>query len=147
MSIPKSLKEYKKKRNFKQTAEPSGDHTSRKEKNLFVLQQHDASNLHYDFRIRIGDVLKSWAVPKGPSTNHKDRRLAIETEDHPVDYADFEGVIPEGEYGAGTVLIWDRGTYKNLREEKDDDMNMEDAYKDGKIEIWLEGKKLKGGYA
>ena len=147
MANPKSLEEYKKKRNFQQTSEPSGDNISHDEKNLFVIQKHDASNLHYDFRIRIGDVLKSWAVPKGPSTDHNENRLAMETEDHPVDYADFEGTIPEDEYGGGTVLIWDRGTYKNLREEKEDDnMSMQESYEDGKIEIWLEGKKLRGGY-
>jgi DNA ligase D-like protein (predicted 3'-phosphoesterase) len=93
-------------------------------------------------------VLKSWAVPKGPSTDPRVKRLAMPTEDHPMEYADFEGVIPEGEYGAGTVLLWDKGRYTNLREKKEGDKtSMEESLKDGKIEIYLKGKKLKGGYA
>jgi DNA ligase D-like protein (predicted 3'-phosphoesterase) len=89
-------------------------------------------------------VLKSWAVPKGPSTDPSEKRLAIRTEDHPLSYIDFEGVIPEGEYGAGTVMVWDTGPYRNLRKEKEQ-LSAEDSLKEGKIEIWLEGKKIKGG--
>ena len=142
------LKEYKEKRDFRRTSEPSGEGTQPSDKAIFVIQKHDASNLHYDFRLEVEDVLKSWAVPKGPSTDPSEKRLALPTEDHPLDYADFEGVIPEGEYGAGTVMIWDTGPYRNLREEKvEDGASMQEALEEGKLEIWLEGKKLKGGYA
>ena len=143
-----SLKEYRDKRNFTQTAEPSGDEEiSQDKQHQFVIQKHDASNLHYDVRLQIGDVLVSWAVPKGPSTDPSEKRLAIRTEDHPIAYANFEGVIPEGEYGAGTVMIWDRGSFRNLREEKEDDGNdMEASLEDGKIEVFLKGEKLTGGY-
>ncbi len=113
---------------------------------IFVIQKHDASNLHYDFRLEVEGVLKSWAVPKGPSTDPRDKRLAMPTDDHPLDYADFEGVIPEGEYGAGTVLIWDRGPYR-LIEEDDDTPSMAEQLKRGHAKFWLEGKKLAGGYA
>ena len=112
-------------------------------KHLFVIQKHAASNLHYDFRIEVEGVLKSWAVPKGPSTNPKDKRLALPTEDHPLEYADFEGTIPEEEYGGGAVLIWDRGTYTNLK----DDISVIEALDNGHLEIGLEGEKLSGGYA
>jgi len=97
----------------------------------------------------VDGVLKSWAVPKGPSTDPSEKRLAVPTEDHPLEYADFEGVIPEGEYGAGTVLVWDTGPYRNLRAEKqgDDVASMEESLEQGKLEIWLEGEKLRGGYA
>ena len=114
---------------------------------LFVIQKHDASTLHYDFRLEVDGVLKSWAVPKGPSTNPRERRLAVPTEDHPMEYADFEGVIPEGEYGGGTVLLWDRGTYRNLRAEGDKPVSMSEALAEGRVAVWLEGKKLRGGYA
>ncbi len=142
------LDKYKEKRDFSKTREPGGDKKSSSKKNIFVIQEHQSSNHHFDFRIQSGDVLKSWAVPKGPSTDPDEKRMAQPTEDHPLDYADFEGEIPEGEYGAGTVIVWDTGTYKNMREEKEDDgKNIEESYEDGKIEIWLEGEKLKGGYA
>ena len=142
------LDEYRRRRDFRRTREPSGQGTGGGSERLFVIQKHDATTLHYDFRLRVGDRLLSWAVPKGPSTDPRDKRLAIQTEDHPVDYADFEGVIPEGEYGGGTVLVWDRGNYRNLRQEKDDDgRDMEASLKDGLIEVWLEGEKLRGGYA
>jgi DNA ligase D-like protein (predicted 3'-phosphoesterase) len=108
----------------------------------FVIQKHDASRLHYDLRVEVGGVMKSWAVPKGPSTNPKDKRLAVPTEDHPIEYNKFEGTIPEGEYGAGTVLVWDEGTYRNLSETP-----IEEGLEKGHITVWLEGKKLKGGYA
>lgn len=114
-------------------------------KNRYVIQQHDASNMHYDFRIEIDGVLKSWAVPKGPSTDKNEKRLAMLTEDHPLDYAGFEGTIPEDEYGGGTVIVWDAGTYENLLDEKEE-KSMKESFDDGKIEIWLKGKKLKGGY-
>nr|5DMP_A Chain A, Uncharacterized protein [Methanocella paludicola] len=116
---------------------------------IYVIQKHDASHLHYDLRLEMGGVLKSWAVPKGPSLDPKVKRLAMPTEDHPIGYATFEGVIPEGQYGGGTVMVWDIGTYRNLREEKPEGsrMTIEQSYDQGKIEVFLEGKKLKGSYA
>ncbi len=135
-----TLDEYEKRRDFSKTGEPAGGVAE--SGNVFVIQKHDASSLHYDFRLQIGGVLKSWAVPKGPSTDPSVKRLAIPTEDHPIDYADFEGTIPEGEYGAGTVIVWDTGTYRNLKEK-----SMEETYEDGRISVWLEGEKLKGGYS
>ncbi len=113
----------------------------------FVIHKHDATRLHYDFRLEIGGVLKSWAVPKGPSTNPKEKRLALATPDHALSYIGFEGVIPEGEYGAGTVMVWDIGTYKNIKKKDGKLVPLEKSYADGQIEVWLEGKKLKGGYA
>jgi len=149
MSAKNTLKEYREKRDFKKTPEPSGERKGDGKKPIFVIQKHDARNLHYDFRLQVGKVLKSWAVPKGPSADSRVKRLAVPTEDHPLDYAGFEGVIPEGEYGAGTVLIWDRGTYRNLREDKEkkEKKSMEESLKEGKIEVELSGKKLRGGYA
>ncbi|RQD83494.1 MAG: DNA ligase [Methanocalculus sp. MSAO_Arc2] len=112
----------------------------------FVVQKHDARNLHFDLRLEIGGVLKSWVLPKGPSSNPKVKRLAMPTEDHDPAYADFEGVIPEGEYGSGTVLIWDAGTYHNLREEKDG-ADMETSLSEGKLELFFSGTRMKGGWA
>ncbi len=142
-----SLKTYHEKRDFKRTPEPYGHDKATKEL-IFVIQKHKATNLHYDFRIEMEGVLKSWAVPKGPSTDPKVKRLALPTEDHPIEYAGFEGVIPAG-YGAGTVMVWDTGTYANLWAEKEADqrLTMAQAYEKGRIEIRLNGKKLKGGYA
>src|SRR5699024_2225677 len=111
---------------------------------IFVIQKHQATNLHYDFRLEIDGVLKSWAIPKGPSTDPKDKRMAIPTEDHPLAYADFEGKIPEDQYGGGTVLVWDNGTYKDI---SNDSGNLAKAYKDGVLEIELKGQKIKGGYS
>jgi len=143
----KRLQEYHKKRNFDKTSEPFGSDSAKGGEPIFVIQKHDATNLHYDFRLEIDGVLKSWAIPKGPSTDPSVKRLAMPTEDHQVEYADFEGVIPQDEYGGGTVMVWDAGTYRNIREEKDDDgKTMAESYDDGKIEVWLEGKKLQGGY-
>ncbi len=141
------LKTYQQKRDFRKTREPSGARR-RGGARRFVIQKHDASTLHYDFRLSFGGVLVSWAVPKGLSTDPRDKRLAIQTEDHPQDYIDFEGVIPEDEYGAGAVLVWDTGSYRNLRARKGArSQSMENALEEGFIEVWLEGKKLKGGYA
>ncbi len=138
----KKLETYKNKRNFKKTPEPSGKEKSKKlDHPIFVVQKHNASHLHYDFRIEMNGVLKSWAIPKGPSNDPNEKRLAVETEDHPMSYATFEGTIPEGNYGAGTVKVWDHGTFESIKPEK-----LEQSYKNGKIEIKLNGKKLKGNY-
>lgn len=141
------LNEYKNKRDFTKTTEPSGSKKKKGKIPRFVIQKHDASNLHYDFRLEMDGVLKSWAIPKGPSTDPSEKRMAILTEDHPLDYIDFEGTIPEDQYGGGTVIVWDGGTYRNLRREKEGNgLSMTGSFDDGKIEVWLEGKKLKGGY-
>lgn len=148
MTKDSTLSEYEKKRDFRSSPEPQGGTSANGGEPVFVIQKHDASNLHYDFRIEVDGVLKSWAVPKGPSTDPRQKRLAVPTEDHPLEYADFEGVIPEDEYGGGTVLLWDRGPYRNLRAAKDDDgASMAESLADGKIEVWLEGSKISGGYA
>ena len=112
----------------------------------YVLHRHDATTLHHDLRLEIGDAMVSFAVPKGPSTDPSVRRLAIRTEDHELDVADFEGVIPEDEYGSGPILIWDRGTYRNLRARKDH-LGMPESLEDGLLEVWLEGERLQGGWA
>lgn len=142
-----SLDIYRGKRNFQKTAEPYGQKSRPRVKPIFVVQKHGARSLHYDFRLEVDGVLKSWAVPKGPSANPKDKRLAIATEDHPMEYADFEGVIPEGEYGAGPVIVWDRGSYENLTERNGEPVPMEEALAARHAVIRLSGKKLKGGYA
>jgi DNA ligase D-like protein (predicted 3'-phosphoesterase) len=116
-------------------------------KPVFVVQQHAARALHYDFRLETGGVLKSWAVPKGPSVKPKDKRLAMPTEDHPLEYATFEGVIPDGEYGAGRMIVWDTGTYRNVSDREGTPVPMEDALRAGRVRLWLDGKKLHGGYA
>ena len=126
-----SLEEYWQKRNFKKTTEPRGE-VHDEEKNIYVIQKHDASHLHYDLRLERDGILKSWAVPKEPPTNKRIKRLAIQTEDHPIEYASFEGAIPEGEYGAGNVEIWDKGTY-----------NTEKWWED-EIIIHINGHKLSG---
>jgi DNA ligase D-like protein (predicted 3'-phosphoesterase) len=107
----------------------------------FVIHKHDASSLHYDFRLEVDGVLKSWAVPKGPSTDPRDKRLAIEVEDHQLAYGDFEGVIADG-YGKGTVIVWDAGSYRNLDEHR----SLSEALDAGHVRVWLEGEKLTGGY-
>jgi DNA ligase D-like protein (predicted 3'-phosphoesterase) len=108
----------------------------------FVIQKHAATSLHYDFRLEVDGVLKSWAVPKGPSTDPRDKRLAMEVEDHSLEYRDFEGVIEEGSYGAGPVIVWDNGTYENLLE----DQSMAEALERGHARVWLHGEKVRGGY-
>lgn len=140
-------KAYDEKRDFKRTPEPRGSKGSSHGEPVFVVQEHDASTLHYDFRIEVEGVLKSWAVPKGPSTDPRVKRLAIPTEDHPLDYADFEGTIPEGEYGGGTVLVWDKGAYDNITEKDDGLVPIAEAIRNGHVVIRLRGKKLRGGYA
>jgi DNA ligase D-like protein (predicted 3'-phosphoesterase) len=108
----------------------------------FVIQKHAARSLHYDFRLEVNGTLRSWAVPKGPSTDPREKRLAVEVEDHPLEYADFEGTIGRGNYGAGAVIVWDAGTYRNLDEER----SMAQALNAGHAKVWLEGKKLRGGW-
>jgi len=142
-----SLSDYRKRRNLARTPEPHRGSRAGERPPIFVIQKHDASSLHYDFRLEADGVLKSWAVPKGPSTDPRERRLAIMTEDHPLDYADFEGVIPEDEYGAGTVLIWDRGTYENRTGEDGDVTPLAEAIAHGHVVVRLDGEKISGGYA
>ena len=141
------LRAYREKRDFSRSSEPQGGADTQSDAPVFVIQKHDASSLHYDFRLEVDGVLRSWAVPKGPSTDPREKRLAIATEDHPLDYAEFEGVIPEGEYGAGTVLIWDRGTYENITRKEDGVRPMSEALADGHALVRLDGEKIGGGYA
>lgn len=143
-----ALSLYKKKRNFEETPEPTGGSSKEKNKLIFVIQRHKASHLHYDFRLELDGVLKSWAVPKGPSLFPGDKRLAMMVEDHPYDYKDFAGVIPSG-YGAGIVEIWDKGTYTDLEESdyKTAIKNLRAGLKAGNLKIKMKGKKLKGEFA
>jgi len=138
------LKRYRAKRDFRKTKEPSGKGKRRRRKKrepIFVIQKHDARTLHYDFRLEVDGVLKSWAVPKGPSTDPREKRLAVEVEDHPLDYGDFEGIIGEGNYGAGAVIVWDTGPYENHSDEP-----MTKALDRGHVNVFLHGDKLQGGY-
>ncbi|MGB6066719.1 MAG: DNA polymerase ligase N-terminal domain-containing protein [Desulfomonilaceae bacterium] len=148
MTKKEFLKAYRENRDFRRTSEPKGD-TTRAERGepIFVIHKHKARNLHYDFRLEAEGVLKSWAIPKGPSTDPKIKRLAVATEDHPLEYAEFEGVIRKGEYGGGVVLVWDCGTYRNITEDKGRRVTVEAAIERGGLSVWLEGKKLKGGYS
>ncbi len=141
-----SLKEYNSKRDFKKTGEPKGE-IKRGKNRIFVVQKHDASRLHYDFRLQMEGVLKSWAIPKGPSLDPSKKRLAIPTEDHPIDYADFEGNIPENNYGAGSVIVWDTGIYENKTEKNEQVISIKEAYDRGHITLILYGEKLKGEFA
>lgn len=143
------LQTYRDRRDFRRSSEPSGKNGRKPESRpIFVIQKHDASRLHYDFRLEIDGVLKSWAVPKGPSPAPRSKRLAVETEDHPLDYADFEGVIPEDEYGGGTVLVWDAGSWKNHSEDDDGKpMSAVRAHESGKLVFELWGKKLRGKWS
>jgi bifunctional non-homologous end joining protein LigD len=146
-----SLATYNTKRNFNETSEPAGKKNDGKQEKLsFVIQRHKASHLHYDFRLEMDGVLKSWAVPKGPSLNPQDKRLAMMVEDHPYDYKDFAGVIPEGNYGAGIVEIWDSGTYTSLEDKgnaKEDEKLLKAGLAAGNLKFTLHGKKLKGEFA
>ena len=143
-----ALTTYNKKRNFKETSEPSGKTKKSLSELVFVVQRHKASRLHYDFRLEMDGVLKSWAVPKGPSMNPRDKRLAMMVEDHPYDYKDFAGVIPEGNYGAGIVEIWDSGTYSDLENspQKEAEKNLSKGLKSGDFKFQLFGEKLKGEF-
>ena len=135
-----NLSDYKTKRDFKKTPEPKTSKSPAKD--IFVIQRHDATHLHYDFRLQIGRTLKSWAIPKGIPKTFSEKNLAVETEDHPLDYANFEGTIPEGNYGAGTVKIYDKGTFENARK-----ISISKSYDEGKIEVILNGKKINEKFA
>ena len=135
-----ALELYRKKRNFKTTPEPAGRAGRRRtRKPVFVIQKHAASHLHYDFRLELNGVLLSWAVPKGPSLDPADKRLAMHVEDHPLEYGEFEGVIPPKQYGSGTVLLWDRGHWEPIGD-------AEAGYRQGKLKFALHGEKLRGGW-
>jgi bifunctional non-homologous end joining protein LigD len=138
------LKPYKDKRDFGETPEPEGTLSEPTVLPVFVIQKHDARNLHYDLRLESEGVMKSWAVPKGPSMDPKVRRLAIPTEDHPMSYNDFEGVIPEGNYGAGAVIVWDKGTFQST---KGEDASFAQNLDEGHATIQLDGEKLRGKFA
>lgn len=145
-----SLEKYATKRDFTKTREPKAGRSEDKDHLMFVIQKHDASRLHYDFRLEMDGVLKSWAVPKGPSTDPKVKRLAMMVEDHPFDYRNFEGIIPEGEYGGGTVIVWDEGTYEPIEEikgKKAQEKNLLQQLKSGSVKIKLHGEKLEGEFA
>src|SRR5580698_3495565 len=131
------LKEYARKRNFKKTAEPAAE-LSRRNKSRFVIQKHAASRLHYDLRLELGGTLKSWAVPKGVPYRKGEKRLAMEVEDHPVSYIDFEGTIPKGQYGGGTVMVWDKGYFTTAGADPAKEL------KGGKLHFQLQGSKLNG---
>jgi DNA ligase D-like protein (predicted 3'-phosphoesterase) len=143
-----ALAEYRRKRDFGRTREPRGTGGRRGARPRFVVQQHDASTEHYDFRLEAGGVLKSWAVPKGPSLDPGDKRLAVATEDHPLEYAGFEGVIEPGEYGAGPVIVWDRGYYVNRSHDADGhQVPAASAIERGHVTFDLHGRKLRGRFS
>lgn len=158
MAARDTLAEYRRRRDFSKTREPAGrgEDAARQEDGAgqgdgrpsFVVQIHDASTLHFDFRLEAGGVLKSWAVPKGPSDDPQDKRLAMRTEDHPLDYRAFEGAITRGEYGAGTVIVWDEGTYENLTEDRRGrPMSLAEGVDRGHVSFRLAGHKLHGRYS
>src|SRR5215211_5075367 len=137
--MSKPLSAYNAKRDFRQTAEPRG-RPAAGAGNSFVIQKHAASRLHYDFRLELDGVLKSWAVTRGPSLDPGEKRLAVRVEDHPLDYGGFEGTIPKGEYGGGTVMLWDRGTWTP-------EGDPHEGLRKGKLSFTLHGERLKGGFA
>jgi DNA ligase D-like protein (predicted 3'-phosphoesterase) len=152
--VPKSLKEYERKRDFTKTAEPRGKGKGKKKARArrrhprFTIQKHAATSLHYDFRLEVDGVLASWAVPKGPSLDPRDKRLAMRTEDHPLDYLEFEGVIPKGQYGGGPVIVWDRGVFENISETRQGKkMTLSEGIEKGDVKVFLLGEKVKGAYA
>src|SRR5690606_11643980 len=143
------LEVYNQKRNFKETAEPEGKKSRGGKKLHFVVQRHAASRLHYDFRLEVDGVLKSWVIPKGPSLNASDKHLAMMVEDHPLEYRTFEGTIPQGNYGAGEVEIWDKGYYVPLTQGKGENPNkvMREEFNNGSLKFVLHGEKLQGEFA
>lgn len=144
-----ALGDYRARRDFRRSPEPAGDIRPRRAgaEPIFVVQKHRARSEHYDFRLEVDGVLKSWAVPKGPSTDPREKRLAIRVEDHPIDYAEFEGVIPEGQYGAGAVIVWDAGRYRNRTKRDGAEVPIGRALEQGHVVVELRGHKLRGGYA
>jgi DNA ligase D-like protein (predicted 3'-phosphoesterase) len=152
----RSLAEYERKRDFAKTKEPSGKKKGRGKRTSkprrkhprFTIQKHSATSLHYDLRLEVDGVLASWAVPKGPSLDPRDKRLAMRTEDHPLDYLEFEGVIPKGEYGGGPVIVWDRGVFQNISEtRRGEPMELSKAIDKGDVKLFLLGEKVRGAYA
>jgi bifunctional non-homologous end joining protein LigD len=143
----RQLSEYRRKRDFTKTAEPKGGGARQAKKLAFVIQKHDASHLHYDLRLEQDGVMKSWAVPKGPSLDPSVKRLAMQVEDHPIEYNSFEGTIPKGEYGGGTVMLWDRGTYHHGGTDPDPIEALRRGYQKGDFKFVLKGKRLKGSWA
>jgi DNA ligase D-like protein (predicted 3'-phosphoesterase) len=143
------LRDYRGKRDLRSSPEPAGEIRPRRADGepIFVVHKHLARSQHYDFRLEVDGVLKSWAVPKGPSTDPREKRLAIRVEDHPIDYAEFEGVIPEGQYGAGAVIVWDTGTYRNRTKQNGAIVPVERALGQGHVVVELHGRKLRGAYA
>jgi DNA ligase D-like protein (predicted 3'-phosphoesterase) len=152
-----SLEEYRRKRDFGKSGEPSGKakpgagrSKSRPKRRhpRFAFQKHSATSLHYDLRLEVKGVLASWAVPKGPSLDPRDKRLAMRTEDHPMEYLEWEGVIPKGEYGAGPMIVWDRGVFENISKTRSGrEMNLEEALEKGDLKLFFLGEKIKGPYA
>lgn len=148
MASRENLEEYRRRRDFERTEEPRGGRRRRRRgEPRFVVHKHGARSLHYDFRLEAEGVLKSWAVPKGPSADPAEKVFATPTEDHPLEYGDFEGVIPDGEYGAGAVEVWDAGTYRNMTSDDGQEVPLADGIDRGHITFWLEGSKLRGGYS
>ena len=153
--MAKPLNEYERKRDFGKTSEPKGTKAAKKAKGSakrrhprFTIQKHSATSLHYDLRLEIGGTLASWAVPKGPSLDPRDKRLAMRTEDHPLEYLTFEGVIPKGSYGGGPMIVWDRGVFENIsKTRRGDPLELEDALAKGDLKLFLLGEKVKGPYA
>jgi bifunctional non-homologous end joining protein LigD len=141
------LSEYRRKRDFSKTSEPAGGVPHSKRKHAFVIQKHAASHLHYDLRLEHDGVMKSWAVPKGPSLDPSVKRLAMQVEDHPIEYNEFEGTIPQGEYGGGTVMLWDRGTYTYAGGNPDPEQGLRQGLQKGDFKFALNGKRLKGSWA
>src|SRR5687768_8720103 len=140
------LRTYRAKRDFDRTAEPRGaDPAKTRRGDAFVVQKHDASHLHFDFRLELDGVMKSWAVPKGPSLDPAVKRLAMQVEDHPISYNAFEGTIPAGQYGGGTVMLWDRGTYASA--DGGGEASLRRGYEAGRLDVVLDGERLRGGWA
>jgi DNA ligase D-like protein (predicted 3'-phosphoesterase) len=152
--MPRSLEEYERKRDFSKTEEPKGRSKARgrtkarRRHPRFSIQKHSATSLHYDLRLEVDGVLASWAVPKGPSLDPRDKRLAMRTEDHPLEYLEWEGVIPKGEYGAGPMIVWDRGVFQNISETRSGEpLELGEAIEKGDVKVFMLGEKIKGAYA
>jgi len=148
----RGLDEYRRRRDFSSTSEPAPRGRRRRgparRHPRFTIQKHAATSLHYDFRLEVDGVLASWAVPKGPSLDPRDKRLAMRTEDHPLDYLEFEGVIPKGEYGGGPVIVWDRGVFQNIsKTRRGEPMDLATAIEAGDVKVFLLGEKVRGPYA